>query len=78
MAERPESAKSGLAPMRRPNGGTEATLPNAEIDHLSRLGPKLPVAMKRLWLEIEGADRHQLSHPPSSEPGKSKAIQVDA
>ena len=32
--------------------GTEATLPDAEIDHRNRSGPKLPVAMKRLWLEI--------------------------
>ena len=34
-----------LAVVRRANDRTEATLPDAEIDHRSRLGPKLPVVI---------------------------------
>lgn len=34
-----ESANCSLAMARRPNDWTEATLPDAEIDHRSRPGP---------------------------------------
>jgi hypothetical protein len=35
-----ESAISGLAMVRRSNDKTEVTLPDAEVDHRSRPGPK--------------------------------------
>jgi hypothetical protein len=41
-ADQPISAKSGLVQVMQPNDGTEATLPDAELDDRSRSGPKLP------------------------------------
>lgn len=37
------SANSSLAAVGHPNDWTEATMPDAEMDHRSRLGPKLPL-----------------------------------
>jgi hypothetical protein len=40
-----ESAKSGLLSARQLNDRTEATLPDAETDHWSQPGPKLPIVL---------------------------------
>jgi len=45
LNQRPLSAVSRPVLVMQPNDSTEATLPDAEIDHLSRPGPKLPVVL---------------------------------
>ena len=44
-ADQPISAKSGLVLVIKRNDRTEATLPDAETDHLNRPGPKPPVVL---------------------------------